>query len=527
MTTRILTAIGTAALLALPALGQELRATFVSDAFSDVVHVCSPPADPENRLFIVERAGRIRILEAGSVLPTAFLDVSSLTSTEVERGLLGLAFHPDYATNGRFFVSYTTREPNASVVREYRVSSDPDLADPSGTIIFGPYPQPFENHNGGCIQFGGDGKLYLGLGDGGAAHDPLNLGQDRQTLIGKMLRFDVDIPFPHIPPDNPFVGDPTTLDEVWAVGVRNPWRFSFDRATGDLWIGDVGQAPPSGREEINYAPATSTGGENYGWRCKHGSSCSGMSGCSCSDTNLVDPIHQYATASIGRAVIGGFVYRGLRSPQLHGTYFYGDYRSSRIWSLRYDGQSISEYTDRTLELEPEGKRSIDRISAFGEDAEGELYVVDHFDDEIYRMEQAWPEPFNYCSATTNSTGNPALISSTGSVSLHANDTQLLASQVPPNNTGLFLCSLDRHQLAVGNGNLCIGWTTLNYFIRLPGVVSSPLGVARYSLDLSDPRLPQDQLVPGSNWNFTYWYRDAAAGGVQSNFSDGLGIVFRP
>ena len=283
----------------------------VASGLARPVYVTAPPGDFA-RLFIVEQTGKIKILDLGSgtVFVDPFLDLGgsglnkAYTGPQLgERGLLGLAFHPDYANNGQLYVNYTEKANSDTVVEQYTVSANPNRADPaSGVTIFGPYFQPQSNHNGGCIQFGPDGMLYIGMGDGGASNDQGSghvAGGNAQagtTLLGKLLRLDVDIPAPHVSPSNPFVGDPTMLDEVWSLGWRNPWRFSFDRATGDLYAGDVGQ---NAREEISYQ-AAGLGGLNYGWRCMEGGNCTGLSGCTCNAPGLELPIQDYGHVAGGR-----------------------------------------------------------------------------------------------------------------------------------------------------------------------------------------------------------------------------------
>ncbi|MFO0983124.1 MAG: PQQ-dependent sugar dehydrogenase [Planctomycetota bacterium] len=338
----------------------------VASGLSQPLFLGSPPGDLE-RVFIVEQGGVIKILRAGTVLPTPFLDIHARILAGGERGLLGLAFHPSYASNGQLFVNYTRAGDGATVVARFSVSADPDVADPTSEVVILTIAQPYANHNGGMIAFGpGDGYLYIGMGDGGSGNDPEGRAQDGGVLLGKMLRIDVDGGSPYVsPPDNPFFGPGDPLDEIWALGVRNPWRFSFDRFTHDLYIGDVGQ---SDREEVDYEPAQS-GGENYGWRCMEGGRCTGLTGCSCNDPDLVVPIHEYTHAD-GCAITGGYVYRGCAVPSLQGTYFFGDYCSARIWSLRWDGTTLSDFRDRTAELDPPGAPSIASITSFGEGCAG-------------------------------------------------------------------------------------------------------------------------------------------------------------
>jgi len=318
--------------------------------------------DGSGRLFITLQVGRILIHDGQQVLPTPFLDIGALVSTDGERGLLSAAFHPNYVSNGFVYVNYTDLNGD-TVVARYTVSADPNVADPASAVILLTISQPFANHNGGQLQFGPDGYLYIGTGDGGSGGDPSNNAQNLNSLLGKMLRIDVNAgPSYGIPPNNPFIGDPAALPEIWALGLRNPWRFSFDRLTGDLWIADVGQA---NLEELNIQTAGSAGGENYGWRLMEGDSCfNPASGCN--DGSLTLPVLQY-DHSLGCSISGGYRYRGQDHPGLSGIYFYGDFCTGRIWGATQDAAG-SWAAEELLDTDF-------RISAFGEDEEGEMYVA--------------------------------------------------------------------------------------------------------------------------------------------------------
>jgi hypothetical protein len=318
--------------------------------------------DGTGRLFVVEQAGQIEILGGGT-----FLDITDrVDNTGNEQGLLGLVFHPDYSTNGFFYVDYTHDpvgdNPDVTRVSRFQVSiADPNLADASSETILLEFDQSAVNHNGGDLHFGPDGYLYIGSGDGGGSGDPLNHGQSLDTLLGKILRIDVDSGSPYaIPPSNPFVGTAAALDEIWAYGLRNPWRFSFDRANGDLFIGDVGQGSV---EEVDLQPASSPGGENYGWRCMEGDQVYNNS--LCGGGPLISPILVYGH-NPECSVTGGFRYRG-NIGGLHGRYVFGDYCSGVIWfaSDETGTWSTIPFADTTL-----------AITSFGEDDDGELYVVD-------------------------------------------------------------------------------------------------------------------------------------------------------
>ncbi len=350
------------------------------------VFATAPAGD--SRLFILEQQGRIRILQNGTLLATPFLDIHAKipnVSGNDERGLLGLAFHPNYATNGYFYVYYIDLSSN-SVVMRYHVSGNPNIADTTSAFQIIHINQPYTNHKGGTLLFGpNDGYLYLGLGDGGSEGDPLGNGQNTGTLLSKIIRIDVDHGSPYsIPPDNPFVGPGNPLDEIWDIGLRNPYRWSFDRATGDMWIGDVGQ---NSWEEIDFEAAHGHGGFNYGWSIMEGDHCYNPPS-NCNETGLTLPIYEYDHGQ-GCAITGGYVYRGNAIPSLRGTYFFADFCSAQIWSFRYDGSSISEFTNRTAELAPGGGLSITNIAGFGEDGQGEMYIVDRgtgSNGEVYKIE---------------------------------------------------------------------------------------------------------------------------------------------
>jgi glucose/arabinose dehydrogenase len=341
----------------------RLTTNTVASGLASPLDLQAPPGD-RSRLFVVERGGRIRIVKSRQVLGTPFLDLSGRITSGGERGLLGLAFHPRYAENGRFFVNYTN--PNGDThISEFRVSSNPDAADAGSERILLTVDQPFANHNGGGLAFGGDGMLYAGLGDGGSGGDPLGNGQNLSTRLGKMLRLDVDRPG-LVPPDNPFVATAGAAPEIWAYGLRNPWRFSFDRGTGDLYIGDVGQ---DSFEEIDVETAPRHGGQDYGWNVMEGTHC--YNSASCSTAALTLPVFEYCHDA-GCSVTGGVVYRGCRLPGYAGAYFYGDYCSAFVRSFRYQNGAVSDERDWTNSL----GQGLSSISSFGVDAEGEIYILD-------------------------------------------------------------------------------------------------------------------------------------------------------
>ena len=328
--------------------------------------------DSSNRLFITLQAGRIVIFNGVRILPQPFLDISSLVSCCAERGLLSVAFHPNYTANGLFFVNYTDIQGN-TVVARYRVSANPNVARRASEQVILRVQQPFANHNGGQLQFGPDGLLYIGLGDGGSAGDPGNRAQNLGTLLGKILRINVNSTLPYtIPADNPFIGTPGARPEIWAYGLRNPWRFSFDRQTGQMFIGDVGQ---NQWEEINLQRAGSAGGENYGWRLMEGRHCFNPS-TGCRDSTLRRPILEY-NHTLGCSVTGGYRYRGAGIPELVGTYLFADFCSGRIWG----GNPVpGGRWNRALLMD-----STARISTFGEDERGEIYFADQGSGSVFRI----------------------------------------------------------------------------------------------------------------------------------------------
>ncbi|HZQ62006.1 MAG TPA: PQQ-dependent sugar dehydrogenase [Casimicrobiaceae bacterium] len=335
--------------------------------------------DSSGRLFVVEQGGRIRIIRNGALLATPFLDASSLVVSGGEQGLLGLAFHPQYRSNGRFFINYTRAADGATVIASYRVSaSNPDAADPASAQVLLVIAQPFANHNGGTLRFGPDGYLYIGLGDGGSANDPDNHAQDPLSLLGKMLRIDVDHGSPYaIPPSNPYAGstlNPSPRSEIFASGLRNPWKFSFDRATGDLYIGDVGQ---DAREEIDVLPRGGGAGADFGWRVMEGFLCTGLAGGpACNSPALTLPIFDYGHDQ-GCSITGGYVYRGSEAPSLVGRYVFADYCSGRFWAL--SRSAAGTYSAELILQRGNGPTS------FGEDEQGNLYFADASAGAIMRI----------------------------------------------------------------------------------------------------------------------------------------------
>jgi glucose/arabinose dehydrogenase len=334
--------------------------------------------DGSNRLFIVERAGRIWIFANGALVPAPFLDIRSIVnSSGAEQGLLSLAFHPNYEANGQFYIAYTDQNGSLILSRLVRSATNPDLANANSgtTILTIPHPT-FQNHNGGTLAFGPDGYLYWSVGDGGSGGDPSNNAQNLSVLLGKILRLDVDHVSPglnySIPSSNPLYNTPNRRGEIWAYGLRNPWRLSFDRQTGDLFIGDVGQ---NTREEIDFQPSGSLGGQNYGWRVMEGTLCFNPA-TGCDQSGKVLPIAEYSH-SFGCSVTGGYIYRGSLYTPLQGHYFYGDFCSGILFSLYNDptnGWMVTQIADTPYS-----------ITSFGEDEHGELYLTDYNAGKIYQI----------------------------------------------------------------------------------------------------------------------------------------------
>jgi glucose/arabinose dehydrogenase len=353
----------------------SLTLTPFASGFNDPVDISNAGDD---RLFIVEQQGFIKIIDVqGNINPDPFLNIDDRVKSGGEQGLLGLAFHPNYSENGFFYVNYTGVGDSTHISRFSVDPLNPDEADPESEMKLMTIYQPYQNHNGGELAFGPDGYLYIGMGDGGAGGDPGNRAQNPMEYLGKLLRIDVNGGLPYsIPESNPYYENPDTLGEIWAMGLRNPWRFSFDRVTGDLWIGDVGQ---NAIEEINYQPASSSGGENYGWRCYEGNNAFNTENC-LSPGNYTFPVHQYDHSTTGScSVSGGFVYRGSQHPNYQGMYFFADYCSDKIWALTNESGTWS--------AELMGQFQGNNFSTFGEDMNGRLYIAGHTSGVIYYLSQ--------------------------------------------------------------------------------------------------------------------------------------------
>jgi glucose/arabinose dehydrogenase len=347
----------------------SMRLEQIGGSFSSPVYVTSPSGD--GRLFVVEQSGRIRVIKNGATQSEPFLDIRSRVSSGGERGLLSMAFHPNYRMNGYFFVDFTDSNGDTRVER-FKVSANPDIADPQSAKLILAIDQPFSNHNGGLVMFGPDGMLYVGMGDGGSGGDPHRNGQSTQVLLGKLLRLDVDKGDPYaIPPDNPYANGSGGRPEIWAIGLRNPWRYAFDAPSGLLYIADVGQ---NELEEIDVISATRAG-VNYGWSIMEADQCYNSS--SCNKDGLELPKLTYKHLGSACSVTGGFVYRGTKIPSLAGHYFYSDYCAGGLRSFKYEDGSATKQTEWKID-------NIGHVVSFGVDSSGEMYIISE-GGKIYRL----------------------------------------------------------------------------------------------------------------------------------------------
>ena len=493
------------------------------------------PVGDLGRVFVVEQPGRIRIVRNGVLLPTPFLDMTSLIVFGGENGLLSLAFHPNYATNGQFFVFYTPSPFPTVAVRRYTVSAgNPDVANASSGVVLMQQPMVYGNHNAGMIQFGLDGYLYISIGDGGSQaplwpEDPLNHAQRGDSLLGKILRIDVNTTQPPlaygIPPTNPFIGPGDPRDEIWAFGFRNPWRFGFDRLTGDLYIADVGGQ----KEEVNFEAAGSLGGRNYGWACMTGFQCNPPLVCTCNSPALTAPIHDYGTASPAHAIIGGFVYRGVAIPDLRGTYFFADYMRVETWSFRRTGAGLTQLTNRTVELTPPSPHFLVGPTGFGEDAFGEMYLCD-FAGKVYKIVPNGAVQTGvtlYGSGTAGCVGAHALTAIASPV-IGNPSFSLRCNNGPASSFGIMVLASDADVL--GSDPLGLGFTAhvqvTSSLLLLHTILSDAAGVGSFAF----PIPPSAPLI-GYQLNAQALWLWPPAVCVPSPFqwssSNGLGITLQP
>ncbi len=367
----------------------SLSSIQIANGFTKPVYVCQPPGD-NDRLFVLEQKGIIKIIKNGMTVRKPYADLRNKVHNPItpgdERGLLGLAFHANYQNNGFVYINYSDKNDH-TIVSRFRVASDPDRLDTKSEKVLIKLKQPFSNHNGGHMEFGPDGYLYISVGDGGKWGDPYNNAQNLGNLFGKILRIDVDTGDPYaIPDDNPFINNEDAKDEIWLYGLRNVWRFSFDWGKGDVYLGDVGQDL---WEEIDFVAAENAGGQNFGWRVMEGNHCYNPKE-DCEPTGVL-PIFEYPNDANymkiltgmdepnvdGCSVTGGYVYRGSAISELQGTYFFADYCSGNIWTFKEKNGKATEFQNRTEEISLGGGGFTNYISSFGEDNNGELYIVDY------------------------------------------------------------------------------------------------------------------------------------------------------
>lgn len=498
---------------------QQLKFTplVTSGVFSRPSGVATPDGDA--RIFVAERiSGRVRILDQGVVNPSPYLDLGGMITTTGERGLIGMAFHPQYSTNGFLFVSYTDIN-GASVVARYTVDPlNANRVDPATAyLIFGPLAQLSIIHKGGCLRFGPDGMLYLSLGDDGYATN----SQDLSVATGKLLRLDVNGPAPHVPLDNPYVGQPAHNEYIWASGLRNPWRFSFDRATGDLWIGDVGE---SRFDEVNVLSFATSRGANFGWSCFEGTHCtnSPQAGCACTNPALIPPIYETALGTWGCALVGGVVYRGQAWPSLVGRYIFTNWCGGGLRSFRYvAGEAIAHIS---YSVTPIGVQA----TSLDEGPGGELFLSDMNSGRIFRIDEDCGG-LSFCPAPPNSSGQLSVLGYSGSLGVIDNSFALNGGNLPVGQTGYFLGAQNEGFIANpagSQGYLCLGSQNLARFQSQLGQVDSA-GQFSAQIDLTSiPANPPVAVAAGDTWIFQFWHRDANPGPT-SNFSPALMVTFCP
>ena len=490
--------------------GAQTMATELVVSGLDRPAYATAPAGDLDRLFVVElKSGLIRIVRDGAILPAPFLDLSSKVTTTWKLGLFSLAFHPDYASNGFLYVYYVDLNED-SVLERYTVSAgDPDVADPASAAPVMVVLQPDKMHDGGMAAFGPDGYLYWALGDGGPQFDPNCMGQAPSSPLGKMLRIDVDGGAPYaVPPSNPFVGVPGTLDEIWALGLRNPWRFSWDAVTGDLYIADVGQIT---MEEIDVEPAGFPGGANYGWSVEEGTVCHATTSCSsslppCGDAAYTAPVHAYDHFWLRCAVIGGHVYRGCDVPELAGRYLYADWCTGELLSFRYANGVAVDFRDHTAELG--GGTTITRPISFAEDGRGETYVIDHYDGELFKIV---PNGGIACSAKLNSQGcTPAIITS-GTPSYSGGSFQVNATNVLNNKSGLLFWGHTASAAPFGGGVKCVANPVKRTPIQASGGNPPPNDCSgAYTFTFSTGYMASKGIGVGDTIYAQFWSRDPFA-----------------
>lgn len=517
--------LASAALLALTCAGlsssasaQRLEPVLVATAAGRPTSIAFAPGVTD-QYYVAEKTGRIWVMRDGTYLQTPFMDLRPLVNDTGEGGLLGMAFDPDFQANGYFYLSYTVGD-NAgdSVVARYSIQSGSlEVGDPgSAEVLFGPLVQSTDRHKGGDLGFGPDGMLYFSLGDGVQALEAQDLASPR----GKIHRFDPDLPFPHAPADNPFVGTAGAVPTVWAYGFRNPWRFDIDPDTGDLYVGDVGEGA---LEEITRLEGA-MGGANAGWPCKEGSACFAGGLCDCNDPSFVDPIAELTHAAPDSAcsITGGVIYRGSAIPSLAGQYVFTDFCSGSYYRVEDPSGAAPGVVDVSADVQA-GGMPIRFVVEFARDAEGEIYFVTHYGAEIFKLvPRAGFE--TYCESAPNSSGSAAVLTPSGSASIAAANLTLSVGQLPTNALGYFILSQARADVPGFGGSqgvLCVGQPIARWSAIV--LQSGAAGQVSLTTDLTD--LPPTVIpTAGATWNFQYWTRDANPAAT-SNTSNAAAVTF--
>lgn len=515
------------ALLGAPqAKAQVLSVELLTSGINKPTHVVEDPSQP-GRLFVVERNRGVDVVINGVLQATPFLNLSAEVSSGTQ-GIMSIALHPDYALNGRFFLVYTDIGQMSHVV-EYTVSADPNVADPASRVqILGPEAQPGVVHNWNQLLFGPDGMLYITTGDGVlSSTNVTNLAQDLDSIFGKMLRLDVDLPAPYIPADNPYVGQPGVREEIFLCGLRQPWRFDFDPGTGNLWISDVGD---NSHEEITILAAGTAAGANLGWKCQIGrEDCEIGLGCiNCNDPSFTRPAWEYQHVGGHCAIIGGGVYRGAAIPWLQGKYLFSDYCTAEIWSMRTDGTRVFDWVEHSL---PTTNPGINRVISFGRLLSGEMLILDQIGGEVWKIVPGDSCGSSggqlTCPATVNSTGYVSVLGATGSLTISDNDLRLYVGNVPTNQFGYMLMSQNTGNVPMfggSQGTLCLGPPFVRFSQNV--LTADALdGTLVFQPDMT--ALPNNTtFLPGDSWIFQYWFRDANPSST-SNTSDAVVVTFCP
>jgi len=519
-------ALGLFTLLEATASGQSVTATRVAVLPFRTTAICSAPG-VQHQFYAAVKNGRVWVVRGSAVISTPALDFASAINQEGEGGLLGMTFHPGFATNRKVFLSYTQAGGQGdSVVSEFTmVAGSLDRIDAnSERIIIGPLPQTSGGHKAGDIEFGPDGMLYVALGDGDAgSNSNSGIAQDLSSKLGKILRVDVDAPAPHVPMGNPFVSTPGADPLIWAYGVRNPWRIGVDSATGSVFVADVGASAFEELTRIDVGEA----GANLGWPCREGLQCRQHTACGCPSATLFDPFHvlAHSPSSGVCAIIGGNVLRGCDIPRLEGQYIFADLCAPSLWMIE-DPYGAANLVDLYAELGPTEQMSLRGISEFAQGPSGELLVGVLWSGEIWQI-RARPGFQPYCTAELNSTGAAATLQASGSASISVGNLRLDMTGLPPSAFGMILIGSDRafvERFAGSQGTLCVAgapvYRWLNRVVRANGT-----GTASLVTDLTD--LPWGgPPLPGETWNFQYWTRDANPS-TTSNMSTAVAVTFVP